>query len=108
MADLKRVRFDNFSATVPQLAPYFNSAASYVVGDVVSYEGAVYEFTSAHSGAWNASHVTQVTMATLKQDINQGHGLPSGGVAGDFLVKNSSTNYDASWVTMSVWNGGSY
>lgn len=34
--------------------------------------------------------------------------LPSGGTFGQFLVKQSSTDYDAAWVTLATWQGGSY
>ena len=34
--------------------------------------------------------------------------LPTGGTAGQFLVKSSSTNYDAAWVTVPSANGVSF
>ena len=37
-----------------------------------------------------------------------GPGVPSGGTAGQFLVKASSTDYDAAWVTLAAWQGGNY
>lgn len=40
------------------VAPEFSSSASYAVGDYVTYNGALYRCTTAHSGAWNASHFT--------------------------------------------------
>ena len=37
-----------------------------------------------------------------------GPGVPSGGTAGQFLVKSSAADYDAAWVTLAAWQGGSY
>ena len=37
-----------------------------------------------------------------------GPGVPSGGTAGQFLVKQSATDYDAAWVSLATWQGGSY
>lgn len=37
-----------------------------------------------------------------------GPGVPSGGAAGQFLVKQSAADYDAAWVTLQAWQGGSY
>ena len=34
--------------------------------------------------------------------------IPSGGTAGQFLVKQSGTDYDAAWVTVPSANGGSF
>ena len=37
-----------------------------------------------------------------------GPGVPSGGTAGQFLVKSSGTDYDTEWVTLQAWEGGNY
>ncbi|MBR3783437.1 MAG: chitobiase/beta-hexosaminidase C-terminal domain-containing protein [Bacteroidales bacterium] len=44
--------------------PVFDPAASYSVGDVVAYQNQMYRFTSAHSGAWNEAHVTDIVHTT--------------------------------------------
>ena len=44
--------------------PVFDPAASYSVGDVVAYQNQMYRFTSAHSGAWNEAHVTDIDHTT--------------------------------------------
>ena len=35
-------------------------------------------------------------------------GIPSGGTAGQFLVKASGTDYDVAWMSLSTWQGGNY
>ena len=53
------------------LAPAFDSTATYAVGDLVLYDGAVYRFTTAHTGAWDAADVEQTTLGAalaLKAD----------------------------------------
>lgn len=64
-------------------AGQFSASTAYSVGQYVYYDKKLYRFTSAHAaGAWNASHVTEVTVASeladlkedtteLKQDYNQ-------------------------------------
>jgi hypothetical protein len=45
--------------------------------------------------------------AVFNFSIPQGAGVPSGGTTGQFLYKNSSTNYDASWDTLTFSQIGS-
>lgn len=44
-----------------RIAPVFNSSNTYAAGDYVSYNGNVYRFTAAHSGAWTGSDVAATT-----------------------------------------------
>jgi len=51
------------------VAPVFSETATYAVGDVVTYEGKLYKFTSSHSaGSWNSSEVTEITTWYEKAD----------------------------------------
>lgn len=43
-----------------------------------------------------------------KADASSVHGIPSGGTAGQFLVKSSATDYDAAWVTVPNASGVSF
>ena len=49
------------------LAPAFNSANAYAIGDVVVYQDVVYEFTSAHTAGdpWSSSEVTAKKLSEL-------------------------------------------
>jgi uncharacterized protein DUF5907 len=47
------------------------------------------------TGVWNATPIS----------TSMG-GVPSGGTANQFLVKNSTTNYDYSWITVFPWADG--
>lgn len=49
-------------ANAANLAPSFDSTATYAIGDLVLYSGNVYRFTSAHTGAWDAGDVEQTTL----------------------------------------------
>ena len=52
------------------IAPAFDEAANYKVGDVVLYDGAVYRFRRDHAaGAWAAGDVTAATAATGWNDV---------------------------------------
>lgn len=46
------------------VAPAFSSSVNYTVGDIVSYNGKIYKFTTTHpAGTWNASHVTETSIS---------------------------------------------
>jgi hypothetical protein len=48
------------------VAPEFSASISYAVGDYVTYDGKLYECTTAHeAGAWNSSDFTEKTVAEL-------------------------------------------
>lgn len=49
----------------------FSESKQYAVNDYVTYNGKVYRCTTAHQGAWNASHFTEASgkVAKLKADI---------------------------------------
>ena len=46
----------------PAIAPSFSTSTSYAVNDFVFYNGNLYKCTTAHSGAWDASHFIQTTI----------------------------------------------
>lgn len=57
------------------IAPEFDSESGiYAIGDLVMYEGKLYEFTSAHetAGDWNSEEVTEKTVADEIGDVKSG------------------------------------
>lgn len=49
----------------------FDTATAYAVGDYVTHENGLYEFTSAHSaGAWNSNEVTEISLIDVLGNIN--------------------------------------
>lgn len=44
------------------IAPAFDETETYAIGDRVTYNGGLYRFTSAHTGAWVAGDATEVTV----------------------------------------------
>lgn len=55
------------------IAPDFSADASYAVGDYVYYNGSLYCFRVAHSGAWNSYHAAQVTVAEELNSIEKAY-----------------------------------
>lgn len=53
-----------------QISGVFSATATYAVGDYVVYNSLLYRCTTAHSGAWNAAHFTQVTIGGEVQTLN--------------------------------------
>lgn len=49
-------------ANVGILADAFDSSANYIVGELLTYKGKVYECSTPHSGNWNASHFTAISL----------------------------------------------
>jgi len=43
----------------------FESTATYAEGDVVEKDGTLYEFTTSHTGDWDASDVQETDVYTL-------------------------------------------
>lgn len=61
---------DNGYGGVGADAAAFDSSKSYAKGDFCKYGADVYVFTSAHSGAWNTSHVRNLTQSNPFWDWN--------------------------------------
>jgi len=61
-------------ADLRQIAEEFNTSTTYSAGDYCVHQGMFYQFTKAHSGAWNAADVVQTDvggeLTDLKQDLN--------------------------------------
>lgn len=65
-AEASAIRAENAANTV---ATEFSTSTSYAVGDYCLYNGSLYRCTTAHSGAWNASHFTEVSVCSELTDI---------------------------------------
>lgn len=49
----------------------FSTSTAYAIGDIVTYNNSLYEFTSAHSaGAWNIADVTQIDVVGIIGNVN--------------------------------------
>lgn len=48
----------------------FSPTKNYAAGDYTIYQSAVYRFKTAHTGAWNASHVTKISLSQLNTDLS--------------------------------------
>ena len=57
-------------ANAASIAPAFDSTATYAVGDLVLYDGKVYRFTAAHTGAWSSSDAEHTTLGAEMEDVN--------------------------------------
>lgn len=58
----------DYSALWASLAPAFSTSTNYTAGQYVTYNGALYRFTTDHSaGAWNSA---QVTATNIGADVN--------------------------------------
>lgn len=65
----------NYVNNPKSTAGQFSTSTAYAVGQYVYYDKKLYRFTTAHAaGAWNASHVTEVTvtseLTSLKAETN--------------------------------------
>lgn len=90
------------------------SGVSPLVGDLIIGSSAdVYQITTVNSSTVAAAFIESIKGATGPTGGTgatgpAGPGVPTGGTTGQFLVKQSSTNYDAAWVTLATWQAGSY
>lgn len=54
------------------IAPEFSTTTAYAKGDLVYYNGTLYEFNQAHAaGAWNASHADAVSVSNIVSRIDK-------------------------------------
>jgi hypothetical protein len=100
MSDFKLVKLLNSPVQLSvNLNPrgVYNPLTAYNTGDSVSYLGSSYVCITATTG--NAPTNTTYWQVLAQQGI-PGEGVPTGGTAGQFLKKNSSTDYDDSWSTI--------
>lgn len=63
-------------ANIDLIADEFDSSVSYASGDCCIQQGKLYQFTSAHNGAWTGSDVEQITIGDIMGD-NIGDSVPS-------------------------------
>ena len=62
-------------ADLPVIAPEFDAETGvYAVGDLVMYQGKLYEFTTAHetAGDWNSTEVTEKTVSDEIDSLKSG------------------------------------
>lgn len=71
---------------------------SYAVGDYLIYNATLYKVTVAITSGGTITPGTNVTAVVLTDEL--GEGVPSGGTAGQIIIKNSSTDGDAGWQTI--------
>ena len=79
---------NDYLARVSDLAA-FSTTKSYSVGDIVGYQGMVYKCTTAHTGAWDASHFTLASKSEVQAYLavvgaGGGGGTPLAGNTYDF------------------------
>ena len=72
----------------------FDSTATYAVGDYVTYEGGIYRFTSAHTGAWSSSDVTSIKVSNEFDDWTEEKILAVGDTSATFTGLNSNYAYE--------------
>lgn len=83
------------------IAPAFDTTKRYAKGDIVSYNGKIYKFTTAHAaGAWNASHVIEIN--AVDELISEATTLAG---AAETAAKNASISKTATYQTAeSIYN----
>lgn len=107
MTDVEEAQ-DDLTATV---ADTFDplKVGGYAIGDIVIYEGKMYQFVNAHSGAWSASDVTEINVSEiLKQTTGMlaGEFDPAkvgGYEAGDYVIYGGKL-YKFTRVHTGAWN----
>lgn len=76
----------------------FSSGITPATGDVIYYNGS----TWVNLGIGTAGQVLTVTAGLPSWSTSTANGLPTGGTINQYLKKNSATNYDAIWDTLTL------
>ena len=105
----------DYSSLWSSLAPAFDSSASYVAGQYVTYDGGFYRFGTAHSGSWVAGDAIPVTVGgdvnALKSSVEHLHGIDIIDlIPGYYITDNVSAGVtvDLTPVASSTFNNGGY
>lgn len=61
---------NNIKADYVDIAPSFDSTASYTAGDLVEYQGIIYRCTNDHTGDWDADDFSATTIAAEIHEVN--------------------------------------
>ena len=93
---------------ITTIAPAFDSTATYNIGDRCTYNGAFSKVTAAHTGAWDAQDVTEITVndAILSNTIGIGGGYAPVGTTS--LILGSTAPQDYLECDGSVYNIAAY
>ena len=85
-------------ADLTDIAPAFSTNISYSKGDYVTYNGDVYIFDSAHSGAWNNmdAHTIKITEEIKKRQIQTSFNSDDFNVIESIDLEGHPTNYNVS------------
>lgn len=60
---------DRIDSIITIIAPAFNTATTYLKGDLVTKDDVLYIFTGGHQGAWTGTDVAATDIATVISDI---------------------------------------
>lgn len=82
-------------AKILTVADAFDSTATYNIGDRCTYNGAFYKFTAAHTGAWDAQDVAELTIneAILSNTIGIGGGYAPIGTIISYMGTTAPQDY---------------
>ena len=61
---------NDIKADYVDIAPPFDSTASYTAGDLVEYQGIIYRCTNDHTGDWDADDFSATTIAAEIHEVN--------------------------------------
>lgn len=89
----------NLNFNGPNFKGVYSNTATYYTGDSVSYLGSSYVALNQTTGNLP---VVETYWQLLSGGGVSGNGIPTGGVSGDALVKNSSSDFDAGWQSLST------
>lgn len=98
MAKLDRFIIDNTTyEIVPEIAPLFNPATSYSVGDCVIHDAVLYKFTANHAaGAWTGNDV--VAFEVGSELVRLGSGASGSGLTEDVKVALLACFEKVAWI----------
>lgn len=81
---------------VPEIAPLFNPATSYSIGDCVIYDAVLYKFTANHTGAWTGNDVTAFEVGM--ELVRLGSGASGSGITEDIKVALLACFEKVAWI----------
>lgn len=95
------IKTEAVKTSAQSIAPAFSTTKAYAINDIVSYNGKVYKFKSAHpAGAWNSGHVDEVQTTSVFSTTEQTASSISAYVTNNAYTKQSGITIDANGVAI--------
>ena len=88
--EAKDAALEEIAEASENIAEEFDASNSYLAGEYTIYQGKLYKFTAAHTGAWTGSDAVEVTVGDELTSLNDDNNKLNGIVSNTLLVSDQT------------------